>query len=51
MKYINSWKSNIKQSDKIDLTLRIGKITFIKFVLDVGSKKYLLTFLNFTIKN
>lgn len=51
MKYINSWKANAKQNDKINIVFRISKITFIKFSADIGKKKYILTLLNFTIKN
>jgi hypothetical protein len=50
MKYTNSWKSKTKQADKIDIILRVGKITFIKFTVDVSRKTYMLTLLNFTIK-
>jgi len=51
MKYINSWKSSAKQSDKIDITIRLGSITFVKIYFDNSSNKFILTLLNFTLKN
>jgi hypothetical protein len=51
MKYINSWKSNAKKWDKFDLTLRLGKITVFKVFIDSIKKKFILTLLNFTLKN
>jgi predicted phosphatase len=51
MKYINSWNSNAKKWDIIDINLRLGKISFIKIHIDILKKKFILTLLNFTVKN
>jgi hypothetical protein len=52
MKYTNSWKANAKKENKINVIVRLGKLTFINFSLKLGGeKKFVLTVLNFTIKN
>ncbi len=51
MKYINNWKANAKKNNKIDIVIRIGKITFITLWVDTSAKKFILTVLNFTVKN
>jgi hypothetical protein len=51
MKYTNSWKANAKKNNRIDVLLRIGKITFVKISVDIKRKKYIVTLLNFSVNN
>lgn len=51
MKFINSWKSKTKQSDKIEIAIRLGIVTILKIYFDKSSNKFILTLLNFTLKN
>lgn len=50
MKFRNNWKIHNKQWDKFQLKLRIGKIDIFTLEGDVGSKFYMITVLNFSIK-
>jgi len=51
MKYRNSWKSKNKQWDKVCLRLRLGALDIFTVEVDVDRTFYMLTILNFTIKN
>lgn len=51
MKFRNNWKVKNKQWDKFELNLRLGKVTFLHIEVDVSRKFYLLTALNYCIKN
>ena len=51
MKFINDWKSNAKQSDKIALEIRVSKLTIFNLGIDLSKRKFKLTILNFTVKN
>ncbi len=47
----NTWKVKNKQWDKFAIRLRLGKIDFFTIEIDISREFYLLTILNFTIKN
>jgi len=51
MKYINNWKSNAKKWDIIEISFRLGKVTFIRFSYSISKNKFILTLLNFSVKN
>ena len=51
MKLGNSWKNKAKQWDKVQIRVRLGKIDFFTIELDKSRVFYMLTILNFTIKN
>jgi hypothetical protein len=51
MKFRNGWKSHAKQWDKYALKLRISKLDIIAIEIDISREFYMLTLLNFTIKN
>lgn len=51
MKFRNSWKSSIKQWDKIMIKFRLSSLDFFTFEMDISRNFYLLTILNLTIKN
>jgi len=51
MKFRNSWKSSAKQWDKIMIRLRISSLDIFSFEMDISRNFYLLSILNFTIKN
>ena len=38
MKFINSWKSHVLQSDKIKLEVRISKVTLLSLDVDISNK-------------
>jgi hypothetical protein len=47
----NNWKVKNKQWDKFALRLRLGKIDVCTIEVDISREFYMLTLLNFTIKN
>jgi hypothetical protein len=51
MKFRNNWKVVNKSWDKIQIRLRLGKVDFMTIEVDVSREFYMLTVLNFTIKN
>ena len=51
MKLGNSWRNRAKQWDKVQIRVRLGKIDFFTIELDKSRVFYMLTILNFTIKN
>lgn len=51
MKFRNSWKSSSKQWDKIVIRIRLSSLDIFTFEMDISREFYLLTILNFTIKN
>jgi hypothetical protein len=51
MKFRNSWTVKNKLWDKFAIRLRIGAIDFLCVEVDISREFYLLTLLNFTIKN
>lgn len=51
MKLRNNWKVKNKQWDKFQIRIRIGRIDFISIDIDVSREFYMLTLLNFSIKN
>jgi len=38
MNFINSWSSKIKQNDKINITLRLGRATIVEIKYDISDK-------------
>ena len=38
MKFINDWKSNAKQSDKIALEIRVSKLTIFNLGIDLSKE-------------
>tara|TARA_R110000868_G_scaffold326998_2_gene588020 strand:+ start:9796 stop:9951 length:156 start_codon:yes stop_codon:yes gene_type:complete len=51
MKIINEWKSPLKQNDKLEISMRIGKLTILNIIGDYSQKYFKITILNFTVKN
>jgi len=51
MKTRNSWRSYRRQWDKVCIRLRLGAIDFLTIEVDISREFYMLTILNFTIKN
>jgi hypothetical protein len=47
----NNWRVKNKQWDKFAIRLRIGKIDIFTVEVDISREFYMLTLLNFTIKN
>lgn len=50
MKIINSWKSPIKQNDKIHIKIRLSFITLFEFYIDISNKDYIFTLFNISIR-
>jgi hypothetical protein len=50
MRFQNGWGNPNKHADKFIYKLRIGTITVFDIIIDLSSKLYSVTFLNFTIK-
>lgn len=46
MNFINGWSSKIKQNDKINLTLRLGKLTILEIKYDISDNKFTFMLLN-----
>ena len=51
MNFINEWKSPLKQWDKTEFQIRIGKITLFALNLDFSKKYFRFTILNLTLQN
>jgi hypothetical protein len=51
MKYRNNWRVRNKQWDKFQIKVRLGKIDFFAFELDLSRKFVMLTITNLTLKN
>lgn len=51
MKFRNNWKNSQKQWDKIMIRLRLSSVDVFTLELDLSREFYLITILNFTIKN
>lgn len=51
MKFRNNWKGASKQWDKLMIRFRISALDIFTLELDFTREFYLLTVLNFTIKN
>ena len=51
MKFRNSWKSARKQWDKISIRLRLSSVDVFTLEIDIYREFYMLTILNWTIKN
>ncbi len=51
MKIRNNWTVRNKQWDKLQLRIRIGKIDVFTVEVDISRSFYMLTLLNFSIKN
>jgi hypothetical protein len=51
MEIINSWKSEVKQWGKINIKVRIGRITLFDLYIDKPKKRYGVTLLNLGLKN
>lgn len=51
MKFRNSWKVKNKLWDKFAIRLRLGAIDFLIIEVDLSREFYMITLLNFTIKN
>lgn len=51
MKLKNNWKSCKRQWDKLMIRIRISSLDLFTLELDYSREFYLLTVLNFTIKN
>jgi hypothetical protein len=47
----NNWRVKNKQWDKFALRLRMGKVDFFTIEIDISRDFYMLTILNFTLKN
>jgi hypothetical protein len=51
MKVRNGWNSYAKQWDKLAIKVRFSFIDILSIEIDISRDFYLLTILNFTIKN
>ena len=51
MKVRNGWKAKNKLWDKFAIKIRIGAIDFLVIETDVSREFYMITILNFTLKN
>lgn len=51
MKFRNNWKNIFKQWDKVMIRLRLSSIDIFTLELDLSREFYLITILNFTLKN
>jgi hypothetical protein len=51
MKFRNNWKNSQKQWDKIMIRLRLSSVDIFTLELDLSREFYLITILNFTLKN
>ncbi len=47
----NNWRVKNKQWDKFALRLRLGKVDVFSIEIDISREFYMLTILNFTLKN
>lgn len=50
MNFINSWKSNSKQGDKIELVIRLLKLTIFKLQIDFSKKQFEIMLFNIGLK-
>lgn len=51
MKFRHNWKSWNKQWDKLSIRCRISTVDFFTLEIDKSREFYMLTILNFTLKN
>jgi hypothetical protein len=51
MKARNNWGVRSKQWDKFQVRLRLGKIDVFTIEVDISREFYMLTILNFSLKN
>jgi hypothetical protein len=51
MKARNNWKAWNKQWDKISIRCRFSTVDFFSIEVDISRDFYMITILNFTIKN
>lgn len=51
MKFRNNWGNSQKQWDKIMIRLRLSSVDVFTLELDLSREFYLITILNFTLKN
>ena len=51
MKFRNNWNNPNKQWDKVMIRLRISSLDIFNLEVDISRNFYLLTILNFTLKN
>jgi hypothetical protein len=51
MKFRNNWKGSTRQWDKLMVRLRVSALDIFTLEIDFSRDFYLLTVLNFTIKN
>ena len=50
MKFQNGWGNPNKHSDKFIFKLRLGTVTVVDVIVDISSKLYSFTLMNFTLK-
>ena len=50
MQFVNSWKAIRKQSDKVNIELRISTLTLFKFYFDISNLECELILMNFGLK-
>jgi len=51
MKFRNNWGNTNKQWDKLMIRLRISSVDIFTLEVDLSREFYLITILNFTLKN
>jgi hypothetical protein len=51
MKFRNNWRNSQKQWDKLMIRLRLSSVDIFTLELDLSREFYLITILNFTLKN
>lgn len=46
----NSWKSHVKQKDKVKIEIRISSLTLLEISVDLSQKKLSVVFFNFGLQ-
>jgi len=50
MKLINGWRWMYKESDRLDINVRIGTVTLVRVYADISDRRLQLTLLNFRLE-
>jgi hypothetical protein len=51
MKLRSNWRVHNKQWDKVQIRIRLSKVDVFNLEVDISRNFYMITFLNFTLKN
>lgn len=50
MKFVNGWNYTHKDNDRFELHLRVSFLTLIKVYIDISSRRWEFTLLNFRLE-